>query len=250
MILLAKKWNGHSNPKGWLVSEKLDGYRCIWNGKNLVGRSGNGLGSIIDCPEWFTKGFPSEPLDGEIWAGRGGFETVASTVKGSRKRAWHDVVYAVFDAQEYPGGFEQRIDHARAIVHAPHAIVIPFWVCTSKDQLLKKLDEVVAGGGEGLMLRKPNALYERKRSNTLLKVKKHTDAEAVIIGHVEGTRPGLCGALKVITRDGKIFKVASGMTEEMAADPPSIGTIITYKWEVLSKDGIPRPATFVRIKDL
>jgi DNA ligase-1 len=158
----------------------------------------------------------------------------------------------VFDSPRFREVFEGRIQHAREIVTgAAHAEVIPFWRCTGKAQLLQKLDEVVAAGGEGLMLRRPGSRYERKRSNTLLKVRKKYDDEATIIAHVEGTRPGLCGALMVINKQGKVFKVGSGITEKIAHNPPPIGTIITYEYELLTKDGIPRPASFLRVrKDL
>lgn len=241
-MLLANRWDGETDPTGWVVSVKLDGWRAIWDGTKFISRGG----SIIPCPNWFTNGFPKEVLDGEIWAGNNGLEQVISTASGSRELDWNRVVYAVFDAPEFPGGFEKRITHARRILkNAAHGIVIPFWVCKSKAQLLKKLDEVLEAGGEGLMLRKPGSMYERRRSDTLLKVKKWHDAEAVVIEHVQGTRPGLTGSLKVITKEGLVFKVI-GLTEKMAHAPPPIGTIITYRYHTLTKDGIPRPAVFWR----
>jgi DNA ligase-1 len=247
MFLLAKRWNDSIDPTGWILSEKIDGYRAMWNGRGFLSRSGN----TIKAPAWFIKGLPFEALDGELYAGRDGFPKVASAVKGSRDMDWHSVKYCVFDAPDYLQPFEQRIQYARMILQkAEHATVIKFWVCTGKKDLLTSLDKVVEAGGEGLMLRRPGSRYERKRSNTLLKLKKKHDAEAVVIGHVEGTRPGLCGSLKVMTKDGKQFKVASGMTEEMARNPPPIGTIITYEWELLTNEGIPRPATFVRVRNI
>jgi len=193
-------------------------------------------------------------MDGELWAGRriDGLDLVAAATQGSRDRDWNNIIYASFDAPRYNDVFEGRIEHARKIiVHAAHAVVIPFWRCESKKELLIKLDEVVAAGGEGLMLRKPGSRYERKRSDTLLKVRKKYDAEATVIAHVEGTRPGLCGALMVMNKQGKVFKVGSGISEKIAHDPPPIGTIITYEYELLTKDGIPRPASFLRVrKDL
>ena len=45
------------------MSEKLDGIRALWNGEHFITRSGN----IIVAPESFTKYFPSEQLDGELW---------------------------------------------------------------------------------------------------------------------------------------------------------------------------------------
>lgn len=247
MMLLAKRWNGATDPKGWWVSEKLDGWRCLWDGKRFISRGGN----VITSPSWFTKEFPREKLDGELWAGRGNFHKVGS-LHGSRESDWKQVIYAVFDAPEHPGVFEERIQHAKNILdHTTHAIVLPFWQCKSKHQLLEKLEEVVGSGGEGLMLRKPRSRYEKRRSDTLLKVKKKLDGEAVVIEHVEGTRPGLCGSIKVMTKDGRIFKVGSGITEAMAHNPPPIGTVITYEYDMVTKDNIPRTAVFLRIrKDL
>jgi DNA ligase len=250
-FLLAKRWDRVLDPTGWLVSEKLDGHRAYWDGRHFRSRSADGsFGSIIICPAWFTRGLPREALDGELYAGRGEIGKVTSATRGSREHDWDCVQYAIFDAPDYLQAIEHRISHARRIAaKADHGKVIDFWKCKSKAELLKQLEDIVAAGGEGLMLRKPGSRYERKRSSTLLKVKKRFDAEAVVIGHVEGTRPGLCGALLVINKEGKTFKVASGMTEEMAKNPPSISTIITYEWELLTKEGIPRPAIFVRVRE-
>lgn len=43
------------------------------------------------------------------------------------------------------------------------------------------------------MIRDPSSLYEGKRSDTLLKVKKFDDAEATVLGHLKGT--GRCSAM-------------------------------------------------------
>ena len=250
-FLLANRWDRILDPTGWLVSVKLDGHRAHWDGKRFRSRDQNGsFGRIIEPPAWFTKGLPYEALDGELYAGRGEIGKVTSAVNGSRESDWKAIHYSVYDAPDYLQAFEQRIKYAELILNrAVNAKVIKFWVCESKAQLLKQLDDIVAAGGEGLMLRKPGSRYERKRSSTLLKVKKRFDAEAVVIGHVEGTRPGLCGSLEVLNpKTGLKFKVASGMTEAMAHAPPKIGTIIQYEYELLTKDGVPRPAVFVRIR--
>lgn len=246
-FLLAKIWDRSFDPTGWIVSEKLDGFRSGWNGKQFISRNGN----VIEAPSWFAKGLPHEALDGELYAGRGEIGKVTSAVNGKREQDWKAIHYSVYDAPDYLQGFEQRIKYAQMITNrAANAKVIDFWVCKSKEQLLKQLDEIVAAGGEGLMLRKPGSRYEHKRSNTLLKVKKRFDAEAIVIGHVEGTRPGLCGSLEVLNpKTGLRFKVASGMTEAMVHAPPRIGAIITYEWELLTKEGIPRPAIFVRVRE-
>jgi DNA ligase-1 len=250
-FLLANRWDHKLDPKGYLVSEKLDGHRAHWNGKHFHSRKADGsFGRVIEPPAWFTQGLPHEALDGELYAGRGEIGKVTSAVSGKREQDWKAIHYSVYDAPDYLQGFEQRIKYAQMVLNrAVNAKVIDFWVCESKEQLLKQLKEIVAAGGEGLMLRKPGSRYEKKRSSTLLKVKPRFDAEAVVIGHIEGTRPGLCGSLEVMNSKGLRFKVASGMTEAMAKNPPPIGKIITYEWELLTKEGIPRPAIFVRARE-
>ena len=49
--------------------------------------------------------------------------------------------------------------------------------CTSTAQLKDELRKMIMLGGEGLMIRQPGSQYERRRSKTLLKLKKFYDAE-------------------------------------------------------------------------
>ena len=250
-FLLAKRWDRILDPKGYWVSIKLDGHRSIWTGRHFRSRDAEGnFGRVIEPPAWFIKGFPHEALDGELYAGRGNIGLVTAAVSGKRELDWKAINYSVYDAPDYLQPFEHRIKYAQMILNrAVNAKVIDFWVCESRDQLLKQLKEVVDAGDEGLMLRKPGSRYEKKRSHTLLKVKPRFDAEAVVVEHAEGTRPGLCGSLEVMNNKGFRFKVASGITEAMAHSPPPVGTIITYEYELLTKEGIPRPAIFVRIRE-
>lgn len=39
-LMLAKNYEGTLDPEGWLMSEKLDGCRCYWNGRNMYTRTG------------------------------------------------------------------------------------------------------------------------------------------------------------------------------------------------------------------
>jgi DNA ligase-1 len=244
MILQANVWAGY-DPTGMWESEKCDGHRAKWTGEHFLSKRGR----KIKPPCWFTKDLPKEPLDGELWAGRGNLHLVTAAVIGNRERDWRSVMYAVFDAPEFPGVFEERINRANSIVVPnTHVIVLPFVRCEGKTQLLKRLREVVSQGGEGLTLRKPGSLYVDGYSDTLLKVKLKRDDEGLVIKHISGKRQGLCGSLLVMTKDGKIFKVASGITETMTHNPPPIGTVITYEYDTLTEEGIPRPATFLRIR--
>src|SRR5437879_2018744 len=65
-LLLAETWDCVTDPSGWLLSEKLDGVRAYWDGKQFFSR----LGNLFHAPDWFLQGLPTVPLDGELWLGR------------------------------------------------------------------------------------------------------------------------------------------------------------------------------------
>ena len=96
------------------------------------------------------------------------------------------------------------------------------------EEELKKVFEM---NGEGLMLKDPSSLYEGRRSESLLKVKKFDDDEAQVIGHEEGT--GRCenmlGAIRVKNKAGKEFKIGTGFDDSQRKHPPKIGATVTYK---------------------
>lgn len=57
------------DPSGWLMSEKLDGVRCYWNGSVMYTRNGN----KIYAPREWVANLPKIALDGELWSGRDSF---------------------------------------------------------------------------------------------------------------------------------------------------------------------------------
>lgn len=65
------------------------------------------------------------------------------------------------------------------------------------------------------MIKNPNSMYEGRRSDHLLKVKKFEDAEATVIGHQKGTGrcSGMCGAINVKLDNGIVFKIGSGFDD-------------------------------------
>src|SRR5690348_2239657 len=69
-LLLAESWDNAADLSGWWMSEKLDGVRAYWDGKQFLSRQGN----IYHAPDWFLEGFPDMPLDGELWLARKSFQ--------------------------------------------------------------------------------------------------------------------------------------------------------------------------------
>ena len=245
-ILLAHKWENH-DPTGWWMSEKLDGIRAYWDGEAFISR----LGNRFFAPAWFTADLPADTLDGELWVGRKQFQRTTSIVRsGAQSDEWKQVTYVVFDAPEAKGGFEQRIAHIEKVMTRaapPHARWLEHVKCKGIDHLKDELTRVESLGGEGLMLRQPNSKYAIGRSNTLLKVKTFHDAEATVIDHAAGTgkHKGRLGALVCKLSDGTTFNVGTGFSDAEREDPPEIGAVITFRYQELSNDGVPRFPSYV-----
>lgn len=130
-LQLAKPYKPE-NPKqtiaGWMISEKLDGTRCLWDGgvtrgmktihvpfagildpkkpgelKKKIKPHATGLwsryGNPIIAPDWFLDSLPETPLDGELWAGRGKFQLCRSIVSGDKPDPrWDQIKYACYSA--------------------------------------------------------------------------------------------------------------------------------------------------------
>jgi DNA ligase-1 len=117
--------------------------------------------------------------------------------------------------------------------------------------LMQQLDAVVRAGGEGLMLHRADAPYVTGRSDALLKLKPWQDAEAVVVGHTPGTGKyqGMTGALEMEMPDGKRFRIGSGLTDALRRQPPPLGMRITYRYQQLTKNGLPRFPRYLRVRE-
>jgi DNA ligase-1 len=247
-LLLAHVWENDVDLAGWWMSEKLDGVRAYWDGKLLISR----LGNELHAPDWFVKGLPKSPLDGELWLERKAFQKTVSIVRRQDKSDhWKQIRYVVFDAPALKEPFEQRLKFvAETLAAAKSEFVLPHEQlrCKSVDHLRKELARVEALGGEGLMLRQPGSNYEAGRSTTLLKVKTFHDADGVVVAHApgKGRHKGRVGALVVQMSDGTEFSVGTGLSDKERESPPAIGSTITFRYQELSTGGVPRFPSFVR----
>lgn len=256
-ILLAHKWEGE-DPTGWLMSPKMDGVRAVWDGKKFLSR----LGNEYHAPESFKEKMPELPegvwLDGELFAGNGEFQKTVSIVRKlvPDEDEWQEIGYHVFDMMNVDEPFETRlamIDDLWSGEFVPDNGWEPVEqaICGGAEDLRKYLLAQEAAGGEGVMLRKPGSLYEAGRSHTLLKVKSFFDAEAYVIAHEpgKGKHKGRMGALKCLMPDGKTFSIGTGFTDKERNNPPAVGSRVTYRYQELTNDGIPRFPSFVAERD-
>lgn len=251
-ILLAKTYSEAVDPAAYLVSEKLDGVRAIWDGRVLRFRSGK----IISAPAWFIAGLPKQPLDGELWLARGEFDRLSGIVRREMPddAEWHQVRYMVFELPEGQGRFDERAVAIERIVReagVPWLRQISQFSVVDRKSLQQQLDEVVRGGGEGLMLHRADAPYQTGRRDVLLKMKPLLDDEATVIGHLpgKGRFAGQLGALRVRTPDGRVFSLGSGLTDALRKNPPPVGAVVTYRYREIGSGGLPRFASFWRVRE-
>ncbi|ELS3715264.1 DNA ligase [Vibrio fluvialis] len=252
-VAQANEYHDGINIYEYWQSEKLDGIRAIWNGKQLLTRNGN----PIYAPRWFTDPLPDYALEGELWAGRGHFALVQQTVLDHTPsdEAWRKIDFMLFDMPDAAGDYTKRyynLIHVVDSASSKHIKYIEHTPVLSEQELLRYLDTLVNENGEGIMLRKVTARYQAGRSNDLLKLKKHQDAEARVVGYKigNGKYKGLMGSVLVRTDEGTEFYVGTGFTDEQRLNPPEIGSLITYRYNGLTAEGKPRFARFVRVREI
>ncbi|KAK7050452.1 Dna ligase [Favolaschia claudopus] len=251
-LLLANKWDIDTgpDPTGWWISEKLDGVRTFYDGKGMVSR----LGNPFTPPQWFLDKLPKDcTLDGELFGGRGNFQDTVSIVKTMNSPHWKNITFQIFDVPSEKTAFEDRVKFLQKLFgpggkyECDEVVLVEHEKAKNRKHVLDNLKEIEELGGEGLMLRKAGSKYEGRRSSTLLKIKTFYDAEAEVTGYTDGKgkHAGLTGALKCKMASGKTFNVGTGLSDKQRRNPPKIGSIITYRFQELTRDGVPRFPSYI-----
>ena len=250
-LLLAETYRGSEDVSQYWVSEKLDGVRAVWDGRVLRFRSGR----PVAAPAWFLAGLPPTPLDGELWAGRDRFDQLSATVRREvpDDAEWRQVRYMIFELPQGGGTFSERVARIREVVAAartPWLGMVEQFRLPDRRALLQRLEIVRKGGGEGLMLHRADAPYVTGRSEVLLKVKPWLDAEARVVAHLpgKGRYAGMLGALRVEMPDGRQFSLGTGFSAAERRQPPPVGALVTYRYRELTATGLPRFASYWRLR--
>lgn len=164
----------------------MDGFRAYWNGERLLSKQGKDIGA----PKEFTQGLPPAiPLDGELWLGRGTFESLISTLR-SQPADWSDVRYYIYDMPASDETFKDRMMELKQIPFPQYVNTFIFVcdlkvhrvahiVCRGNNHLLEELELISQLGGEGLMANNPDVTYEIGRTNSIFKIKVFTDQDEI-----------------------------------------------------------------------
>ena len=251
-LLLAQTYSDKYNVADYLVSEKLDGVRALWDGQHLRFRSGR----LIHAPAWFTAPLPAHALDGELWMGRQSFDRLSAAVRREvpLDAEWKAITYQVYELPGGEGSFSARVaalQASAAQAALPWLQVVPQLRVEDHAALKRKLDQIVRAGGEGLMLHRADAVWQTGRSDVLLKLKPQPDAEAIVVGHTpgQGKYQGMLGALIVMTPEGRRFRLGTGFTDAQRRDPPAVGSTVTYRYRDFTSTGLPKFASFLRVRE-
>lgn len=152
------------DPAGWIIQEKYDGVFSRFTGTAFLSRNGH---RFTPPAHWFI-GMPAVMIDGELWNYRGGFDELVSSIQRKRD-PWQGVRFVAFDVPVLRVPFSRRVAMLGALALPPWVKVADSRVCLSRDDLDAEESAVVDGGGEGLVIRRPDSCY---RCGDFVRVKR------------------------------------------------------------------------------
>ena len=220
--------------KPTFIQPKLDGVRCLiqYEGSEASGyesvvaysRTGKvwqNINHILASLIPFFKKYPDVILDGELYNHKfkDDFESIISMVRKTkptdedRSISRKNVQFHCYDIVDETMPFEQRNDFILKAVYNNYDYirVLPCQQVTSNDNA-KKIHELnLDAGFEGSIVR-TNDTYACKRSHNLRKFKDFSDAEATIVGYLDGKgkRTGTLGKFIMMDDNGVEFGCPPG----------------------------------------
>jgi DNA ligase-1 len=281
--MLAKKYPDNVHEGDYYIQEKLDGNRCIayynedskkWE---FMSRSGKPLKVEFNM-SWANK---EHIFDGEIMtlghAGSRDFTKTSGVINGkfTDKSQLHYFIYDIVREDRPYKDRKHVLDIYAKHIEDYNLLTAPCWDAEPLNcsilpvldkvsvyvnpeynwQLDEWLDKITAQGGEGIMLRDPNATYKcGKRSDALLKYKKVQTMDLRIVDWNEGNGKyaGAIGSFVCETDDGEIKVSVSGMPDELHFGDPDeyIGRIIEVAYFDVSVNSVTQQKSlrFPRLK--
>lgn len=249
-LFLLKTYDDKKPIIGWVMSEKFDGVRGFWNGKQLRTRGGK----IINAPAWFLADYPPFAIDGELWTKRADFENISSIVsQKTPDNRWQNISHQIFEIPNQSGNLFNRLailnNYLSQHKNTPIRLVKQTYI-KQKGEVKAFLNQIISQNGEGIVVRNPNTSYQTGRLNSALKVKPYFDTECIVqkILTGKGKYKNKMGSILCKTNTGKSVKIGSGFTDKQRQTPPKIGDEITFKYYGFTNKNKFRFPVFLRIK--
>lgn len=189
---------------------------------------------------------------------------------------------AYYDFHSMLGWLGRNLSQNNHCVLAPQER-LPMGTAQAEARLDERLQEILSSGGEGLIVRRANGYWQPERSHEVLKYKPENDADGVVTGYIWGRETdkgskllGLMGAL-VLDFNGKRLELSGftnaervmcyyegadhgfdharingeahpGEEADRAFHNPKfpLGSVVSFKYRELTRDGIPKEARFWR----
>jgi len=273
-------------------------------------------GNIIHAPDEWLDQLPPIPLDGELYVPGFRQHLMSTVKKLTPDvQDWDRVLYYAFDTPPYGTIFDDGriyspnykkvfqdvgVPDLNDILYHPRMttsfrlryleldkwcndrvichkqVQLPFEPVAARKMAEEMVIDIVAKGGEGGMVRSPDAWYKCKRVHDLLKMKPEDDAEGMVVGYTSGRKTALgskhlgrMGALILHLDNGKRMEL-SGFTDaerefsdsactnfatmHPGVDMPEwitnstfpIGSEVSFKYRGKTADGIPAEARYWR----
>ena len=248
-----------------LASPKLDGIRCVVQGRKALSRSLKVLPNT--AARSFLEGFPAlEGLDGELMVHGQPLHAIESVFMARNSTLPPQWYFGVFDALPQKAGepFTARSARVAAAVASisagTHVVAVPQVEVRSLEEFLLFEKRVLGMGFEGVVLRRPASQYKHGRSTiaegALLKWKRFEDSEAEIIGFEASSAGGTLGAFLVrdlLTK--KTFKVGTGITQAQRKElwekrRKLRGRILKYKHFPSNRSQKPPSSVYLGLRSL
>lgn len=225
--------------KTFALTTKIDGGRIIAlkeNGQvSFYTRAGQKYEGLVDLEDEMSRLIPDNTcLDGEITlldrgnlSSKDAYKETMKIVRTKDKEK-HGIKMLVFDCMTAEEFKNQNCKFTYLVRRADAELLfnqndfqyfelLPIlYRGSDTSKITELLEEEVANGEEGIMINICDALYDFKRTNNLLKVKKFDslDLEVVDLEEGSGRLTGTLGAIHVRYKGGNIVKVGSGFSDE------------------------------------
>ena len=252
----------------FIVQPKLDGVRCrvvplsraSGEGCLLLSSEENVIFSVPHLNEIIGKLNLKAELDGELYCHGMSFEQIVSITSRSVNLHpdYQRIQFHCFDVVNKEPQLKRSliIENLRNIT--PYIVVVPFWLCSTLDEVMRTYDKLMESGYEGIIVRHHQAPYELKRSLYVMKFKAKKEDEYEILGYQEeisisGDSKGSLGSLICKSGDGNIFHVGTGFSANQRQDiwngrEDLKGKIAKVKYQHLTTGKqVPRFPVFVEI---